>query len=241
MSLQFDPMSPEFRRHPYPVYDQLRAYAPIFYWELGNTWFLSRYEDCKTLLSDKRLGHLSVSGNSMLFQNPPDHTRLRGLVNRAFTPRMIERYRDRVQAITDGLLDNVRADEHMDLIAQFAYLLPVTIIAEMLGVPPEDHVVFQQWSKHLVKGLDLGDKAEVQDALDEAIGAFNTYFSRLIADRRAIPKNDLLSALVAAEEAGERLTEPELYATCRLLLVAGHETTVNLIGNGVLALLRHPA
>jgi cytochrome P450 len=201
-------------------------------------WFLTRYEDCRALLSEKSLGHVNVSP-SMLFQNPPDHTRLRGLVSRAFTPRMIEQYRDRVQAITNQLLEAVRADGHMDLIAQFAYRLPVTLIAEMLGVPPEDHRVFQQWSKQLVKGLDLIDKTEVQAGLEEAIEAFNSYFSGLIAARRTAPKDDLLSALVAAEASGDRLSEPELYATCRLLLVAGHETTVNLIGNGVLALLRH--
>ncbi len=240
MNIQFNPLSPEFRALPYPVYDQLRAAAPIFYWEPGNMWFLSRYEDCKTLLTEKRLGHLSVSGNSMLFQNPPDHTRLRGLVSRAFTPRMVERSRDRVQAIINQLLDAVQADGHMDVIAQFAYLLPVTVIAEMLGVPPEDHVVFQQWSKQLVKGLDLVDETEPQEGVGEALEAFNTYFSHLIADRRAAPQDDLLSALVAAESSGDRLTEAELYATCRLLLVAGHETTVNLIGNGVLALLQHP-
>jgi cytochrome P450 len=202
-------------------------------------WFLTQYEDCKALLSDRRLGHVATPGNSMLFQNPPDHTRLRGLVNRAFTPRMIEKYRDRVQAITHHLLDDVQADGHMDLIAKFAYLLPVTVIAEMLGVPPADHVLFQQWSKQLVKGLDLADKTALQEALEAAINAFNTYFSSLIAECRTAPKDDVLSALVAAEEAGDRLTESELYATCRLLLVAGHETTVNLIGNGVLALLRH--
>ena len=239
MNMQFDPTSPEFRTYPYPFYDQLRAFAPIFYWEPQNLWFLTRYEDCKALLSDRRLGHVPTPGNSMLFQNPPDHTRLRGLVNRAFTPRMIEQYRDRVQAITHHLLDDVQADGHMDLIAKFAYLLPVTVIAEMLGVPPADHVLFQQWSKQLVKGLDLADKTALQKAFEAAINAFNTYFSSLIAERRTAPKNDLLSALVAAEEAGDRLTESELYATCRLLLVAGHETTVNLIGNGVLALLRH--
>lgn len=238
MHMQFDPTSPEFRAYPYPFYDQLRALAPIFYWEPGNMWFLTRYEDCRALLSEKSLGHVNVSP-SMLFQNPPDHTRLRGLVSRAFTPRMIEQYRDRVQAITHQLLEAVRADGHMDLIAQFAYRLPVTLIAEMLGVPPEDHRVFQQWSKQLVKGLDLIDKTEVQAELETAIEAFNTYFSSLIEARRTAPKDDLLSALVAAEASGDRLSEPELYATCRLLLVAGHETTVNLIGNGVLALLRH--
>jgi len=239
MNMQFDPTSPEFRAYPYPFYDQLRSLAPIFYWEPGNMWFLTRYEDCRALLSEKRLGHENVSP-SMLFQNPPDHTRLRGLVSRAFTPRMIEQYRDRVQAITHRLLEAVQADGHMDLIAQFAYLLPVTLIAEMLGVPPEDHRLFQQWSKQLVKGLDLIDKtAEVQEELETAIAAFNAYFSSLIEARRTAPQDDLLSALVAAEASGDRLSEPELYATCRLLLVAGHETTVNLIGNGVLALLRH--
>lgn len=239
MNLQFDPTSPAFRTHPYPFYDQLRAFAPIFFWEPQNMWFLTRYHDCKALLSERRLGHIPTPGNSMLFQNPPDHTRLRGLVNRAFTPRMIEQYRDRVQVITHQLLDDVQADRHMDLIAKFAYLLPVTVIAEMLGVPSADHVLFQQWSKQLVKGLDLIDKTALQEPLEAAIQAFNTYFSSLMAERRIAPQDDLLSALVAAEETGDRLNESELYATCRLLLVAGHETTVNLIGNGVLALLRH--
>ncbi len=239
MSIQFDPTSPAFRAQPYPYYDQLRALAPIFYWEPEDMWFLSRYEDCKTLLTERRLGHLEP-GISMLFQNPPDHTRLRGLVNRAFTPRMVEQNRSRVQAITNRLLDDVQADGGMDLIAKFAYLLPVTVIAEMLGVPPEDHVVFQQWSKILVKSLDLGDHPDVQEQLEGVLESFRTYFSGLIAERRGTPKDDLLSALVEAEEAGDRLSETELYATCQLLLVAGHETTVNLIGNGVLALLRDP-
>lgn len=239
MSMQFDPMSPEFRAHPYPFYDQLRSFAPMVYWEPANMWFLTRYADCKTLLSDKRLGHQGTPGSSMLFQNPPAHTRLRGLVSRAFTPRMIEQNRDRILAITHRLLDDVQDDGHMDLIAQFAYLLPVTVIAEMLGVPSEDHVRFQQWSKQLVKGLDLVDREDVAEALQEAIEGFRTYFGGLIAQRRKAPQDDLLSALVAAEEVGDRLSEPELYTTCQLLLVAGHETTVNLIGNGVLALLRH--
>lgn len=238
VNMQFDPTSSEFRIHPYPFYDQLRSFAPIFYWQPQDMWFLTRYEDCKAFLSDKRLGHL-VPGTSMLFQNPPDHTRLRGLVNRAFTPRMVEQFRGRVQSITNRLLDAVQDDGEMDLIAKFAYLLPVTVIAEMLGVPPEDHVVFQQWSKILVKSLDLSDNAEIEAQIQDAINSFSTYFSSLIAERRVTPKYDLLSALVEAEEADDRLSEAELYATCQLLLVAGHETTVNLIGNGVLALLRH--
>lgn len=243
MSMQFDPTSPAFRAQPYPYYDQLRVFAPMFYWEPQNMWFLSRYEDCKALLTDRRLGRLEPRA-SMLFQNPPAHTRLRSLVNRAFTPRMVEQSRDRVQAISNRLLDEVQPDGQpggqMDLMAKFAYLLPVTVIAEMLGVPPEDHVVFQGWSKILVKSLDLGVKPDIQAQVESAFESFRSYFSGLIAERRRAPKDDLLSALVEAEEAGDRLSETELYATCQLLLVAGHETTVNLIGNGVLALLRHP-
>ncbi len=153
---------------------------------------------------------------------------------------MVEQNRDRVQAITDHLLDEVQADGQMDLMAKFAYLLPVNVIAEMLGVPTEDHVVFQEWSKILVKSLDLGDQTHIQEQIQQAMESFRAYFSPMIAERRATPKDDLLSALVEAEEAGDRLSETELYATCQLLLVAGHETTVNLIGNGVLALLRDP-
>ncbi len=237
---QFNPRSPEFRANPYPFYERLRAEAPIFYWADRDMWLISQYADCKTLLRDNRLGHHATPGNSMLFQNPPDHTRLRGLVNKAFTPRMVERWRDTAQALTDQLLDKVQAQGHMDIIADLAYPLPLVIIAEMMGVPPEDHVKFQNWSEIVTRDLDIDQDPVVGEQSSLAIQAFEAYFAELIAQRRQEPSDDLLTDLVEAEEAGDKLRETELHTTARLLLIAGHETTVNLIGNAVLTLLQHP-
>lgn len=238
--LQFDPRSPEFRSNPYPFYDSLRSAAPIYYWETWNAWFLTRHEDCRTLLRDKRLGNTPLPGDSMLYQNPPDHTRLRNLVNKAFTPRMIDQFRSRIQQVTHDLLDQIENCEQADLISSLAYPLPVIVIAEMLGVPPEDHIKFQNWSRFITKSLDFADNSDIQEEIQEAAEAFKQYFKDLIAERRGAPQNDLLSALAMAEEEGDKLSEAELYNTCRLLLVAGHETTVNLIGNGIFALLCNP-
>jgi unspecific monooxygenase len=178
----------------------------------------------------------------MLDRDPPDHTRLRGLVSKAFTPRVVEGLRPRVQQIVDGLLDQNAARGSMELIEDFAYPLPVTVICEMLGVPVEDHETFKGWSREMARSLDPEEflPQDVVERRQRAIESFSEYFSRLIEERRARPRDDLLSALIAAEEAGDKLTGPELLAICILLLVAGHETTVNLIGNGTLALLRHP-
>ena len=176
----------------------------------------------------------------MLFKNPPDHTRLRGLVHKAFTPRRVEQMRSQIQAITDGLLDRVQAAGRADLIAELAYPLPVTVIAAMLGVPAEDHAQFHAWSDALAHSLDLTEDPEVYTRASRAAVALTAYLRTIIEQRRRQPQDDLLSALILAEEGGGRLSEDELYATVTLLLVAGHETTVNLIGNGVLALLRHP-
>jgi cytochrome P450 len=182
-------------------------------------------------------------GLSMLDRDPPDHTRLRGLASKAFTPRVVEALRPRIQQIVDDLLAGVEPRGGMDLIEEFAYPLPVIVICEMLGVPVEDHERFKGWSLDLARGLDsvlLGPDSEVARRSGAAREALTEYFRGLIGTRRVSPRADLLSALIAAEEAGDRLTEHELLATCILLLVAGHETTVNLIGNGTLALLRHP-
>src|SRR4029453_14979427 len=182
-------------------------------------------------------------GLSMLDRDPPDHTRLRGLVSKAFTPRVIEQLRPHIQQIVAGLLDKVEGGPGMDLIEQFAYPLPVIVICEMLGVPVADHERFKGWGLDIARGLDtilLPPDSEVGKRSIAARRALADYFRALIAERRAAPRPDLLSALIAAEEAGDKLNEEELLATCILLLVAGHETTVNLIGNGTLALLRHP-
>lgn len=254
MAIQFDPRSPEFRRNPYPTYELLRNHAPIYYWETWGITFLSRHEDCTELLRDNRLGRSGygeppsdqaalwhMTNDWMLLQNPPDHTRLRGLVHKAFTPRMVEQLRGKIQEITNHLLDRVQPQGEMDLIAGLAYPLPVTVIAEMLGVPEDDRDTFHQWSDALGRSLDLTDDPAVYQRASIAAAEFTGYLRELAGQRRRRPTNDLLSALVTVEDQGEHLTEDELYATCALLLVAGHETTINLIGNGTLALLRNPA
>ena len=250
----FDPRSPDFRANPYPYYDLLRAGTPVFYWPAWGIWFLSRYDDCNTLLRDPRVGHaemgfaapaqqralFEMQARWMLVKNPPDHTRLRGLVHKAFTPRMVERMRSQVQTLTNDLIDRFEADGYADLIAQLAYPLPVTVIAQMLGIPPQDHEQFHAWSDALARSLDLTEDPLVYDRASVAAEALTDYLREIVAQRRRAPQDDLLNALIAAEEAGGRLTEDELYATVALLLVAGHETTINLIGNGTLALLQRP-
>lgn len=250
----FDPRSPEFRTNPYPYYDMLRATGPVFYWGEWGIWFLSRHDDCSALLRDPRLGRGEMNGEPpeaqqalfemqkrwMLLKNPPDHRRLRELVHKAFTPRRVEAMRDRIQAITDGLLDWVEGAGQADIIADFAYPLPVTVIAEMLSIPVGDQELFRDWSDALAHSLDLTDDPAVYNRASVAAEALTDYLREILAHRRRQPQDDLLSALITAEEGEGRLSEEELYATCALLLIAGHETTINLIGNGLLALLRHP-
>jgi len=254
--LHFNPMDPEFVADPYPTYRRLRAEDPVHRSPLG-FWVLTRYEDVVGVLRDSRLAKEAIAtyvaarfnipvpglGLSMLDRDPPDHTRLRGLVSKAFTPRVVEVLRPRIQALVDELLDRVEGNASMDLIEDFAYPLPVTVICEMLGVPVEDRERFKQWGLDIARGLDsimLPPDSEVARRSMAARNGLSDYFRELIALRRARPRADMLSDLIAAEEAGDKLTESELLATCILLLVAGHETTVNLIGNGTLALLRHP-
>ena len=177
-----------------------------------------------------------------LILDPPDHTRLRGLVSKAFTPKAIEQERPRVQRIVDELLDRVAERRCVELIEEIAYPLPVRAICGMLGVPPEDHERFSGWSRLLSQAMDPQPNTppETIAARREAGNAFAQYFRDFIAERRKRPGDDLLSQLIAVEEAGDVLSENELISTSILLLAAGHETTVSLIGNGVLALLRHP-
>ncbi|MGH7348747.1 MAG: cytochrome P450 [Candidatus Rokuibacteriota bacterium] len=255
--IQFNPMDPAFVADPYPMYHRLRAEDPVHHSPLG-FWVLTRYPDVMVTLRDPRLIKEPIAafvaarfgmavppglGLSMLDRDPPDHTRLRSLVSKAFTPRALERLRPEIQQIVDGLLAEVEARGSMDLIEEFAYPLPVRVICEMLGVPVKDHERFKAWGLDIARGLDaimLPPDSEVGQRSVSGRRALAGYFRELIAERRAAPRDDMLSALIAAEEAGDKLNEEELLATCILLLVAGHETTVNLIGNGTLALLRHP-
>ena len=263
LATEFNPLSPEFQANPYPYYEMLRANAPVFYWEGWNMWFLTRYDDCVAALKNPHFGHeitrvmtreelgwgpqpetvlpvYDMQRQWMLLKDTPDHTRLRTLVHKAFTPRMIELLRERAQRITDGLIDKAQPKGSMDLIGEFALLLPVTVIAEMLGVPPEDYEVLHGWSRDIADTLEFNESEETGKLASKATVEFSAYLRDLIDERRKAPKEDLISNLIAIEAEGDRLSEDEMVAMCILLLFAGHETTVNLIGNGTLALLRHP-
>jgi cytochrome P450 len=253
----FNPLLPEFHANPYPFYRRLREEDPVHASPLG-VWILTRYDDAVMALRDPRFGREGMADRleaqlgmapdpsrtrDMLFRDPPDHTRLRALVSRAFTPRVVEAMRPHIQEIVDSLLDRVESAHAMEVIEDLAYPLPVTVICEMLGVPTSDRDVFKQWSADIARSLDaaiLPAGSEVIPRGRDARAALGEYFRSLIAMRRKNPQADLLSGLIAAEEEGNKLSEGELLATCMLLLIAGHETTVNLIGNGILALLRHP-
>jgi cytochrome P450 len=178
----------------------------------------------------------------MLFQDPPDHTRLRGLVSKAFTPRAVEILRNEIAGIVEQLLDKVKGEQTFDLMATLAYPLPVLVICELLGVAEQDRYRFGAWSRALGEGFDnmSNQDPEVLRRGNEAAAGLTEYFLELVEARRKEPRDDLLSGMIAAEEKGDRLSEDELLATCVLLFFAGHETTVNLIGNGTLALLRNP-
>ncbi len=263
----FNPLDQGFRVNPYPVYRRLLEEQPVHVTPFGIPAF-ARYADCLAILRDHKrfssderksptyemerqavqaaLGPeaelIDDADRPFLFFDPPDHSRLRRLVNQAFTPRAVEALRPRIQQIVDGLLDAVAAKGSMDVIADLAYPLPVIVICEMLGVPPEDQSTFRVWSSELARSLDpaITLPPEVLQRRFRAINDSREYFRALVSERRKAPSSDLLSALIAVEEEGDKLTERELLSTCTLLLIAGHETTVNLIANGVLQLLRHP-
>src|SRR5438067_3076590 len=243
------PLLVQFRDNPYPLYRHLHATAPVQWNDVLEAWTLARYADVMFSLTDPRFSadrsiqpvDSSWVAKSMLVSDPPDHTRLRALVQKAFTPRMIDQLRPRIIAIIGELLDRIaERDGQFDLIADLAYPLPVVVIAELLGVPPEDRSVFHEWSALLAASLDPLVSPELMQRVLPAREALHTYLRGIIAERRREPKSDLISALVSVEERGDTLSEPELVVMCTLLLIAGHETTVNLIGNGTLALLEHP-
>ena len=254
--VEFNPLLPEFRNNPYPTYHRLQNEDPVHKSMLPGAWVLSRYADIAMALRDGRFGRANAEtfwkerlGDGpaydiltkwMLFRDPPDHTRLRGLVNKAFTPRVIENLRPRVQEIVDELVDAVQNEGGMNLMAAFAYPLPILVICEMLGVPSKDRPLFKEWSGDLARILDPILTPDVVERGHALIASMSEYFRGLIAQLRKNPQGNLLDAMIAAEEQGDRLSEEELLANCILLFGAGHETTVNLIGNGTFALLRHP-
>ena len=248
----FNPLDRSLRANPYPAYRRLREKDPVHRSRMVDTWVLSRYEDIDAVLrdyrrfsnddrraSDRRLIR-SAEVPSMLRLDPPDHTRLRSLVGKAFTPQATERLRPRVEAIADSLLDQMGSAARFDVITALAEPLPVIVIAELLGVPPEDRDKFSAWSYHIERALEPtfteAEAKNVQQARAELVA----YFNGMIELRRKHPSDDLLSNLIVAEDQGARLTRDELISTLILLLVAGNVTTTGLIGNGLLALLQHP-
>ena len=252
---EFNPFDPAVVADPYPYYRRMREEDPVHRNASIRAWFLTRHADVCELLRDDRFSSDGTRseryveplpgrgrpGRSMLVVDPPDHTRLRSLVSKAFTPRMVEQLRPRIESIAADLVDRLASGpQETDLIGQFAYPLPVIVIAEMLGVPARDRAQFQEWSAIVVRGLDPFLDRETQEAVFDARDALTGYLRGIIGERRREPAGDLITAMIAAREKGDLLSEGELVAMCNLLLVAGHETTVNLIGGGTLALLRNP-
>lgn len=250
--------SPENRASPHPLYAKMRREAPILRMISPATgkpiWFFTRYDDCVTVLKDTRFGKeiekqhdqglvaddgaamdvLAVVNRNMLNFDPPDHTRLRGLVHKAFTPQVVTNLRPRIGEIALKLVTEMRDSGEADLLSAYAYPLPITVIAELLGVPTADRTCFHEWAQALLISGDSGN-------LNEAVQEFTAYIQAIFDERRANPGDDLISALIAAEETGDEIDATELIGMVFLLLVAaGHTTTANLIGNGTLALLQHP-
>jgi cytochrome P450 len=257
----FDPFAPGFTDDPYPQYAKMRAEAPVYEHPFG-FWLLTRYDDVSWLLraglsveddnvaADSLLRQLraEVYGDgapragavSMLDRDPPDHTRLRKLVSKAFTPRAIEGLRPRITALVDGLLDEMAAEGRVDLVDALAFPLPFSVIAEMLGTPPADHERIRQLTGTVVRSLEPIADPQLVAAIMAADEELSGLAAEMIAWKRANPANDLLSALIHAEDDGDVLNDDELIAQTLLLYIAGHETTVNLIAGGTLALLRSP-
>jgi cytochrome P450 len=258
---KFNPFLREYRSNPYPQYHALRRSAPIYFSPAFRGLILSRYADIVPILQDARFGvdrtqarvfqQLDLFGalspdfaatvaTTLLMQDPPSHTRLRRLVNKAFTPRVVEQLRGRIQGIVDELIDRIKARGEMALVDDFACPLPVRVIAEMLGVAADDRVEFKKWSDALTVLLDPIQASGGMAPAERAYAELSAYMRNVFAARRQQPRDDLISALVAVEEAGEHLNETELMSLVTLILGAGHETTTNLIGNAVMALLENP-
>jgi len=261
--VDYDPRRLEIIANPFPIFAELRERDPVHWSDVLGGWVLTRYRDVRQVLNDPRFSadritpfraHLEPAARAQVaellrtlglwavFNDAPAHTRRRGLLNKAFTPRAVMGLRPLIERIVAHLLSRVVARENMDLIAEFAYPLPASVIAGMIGVPIEDIDRVKIWSDEIAafvgSALATPDKRERGE---RGVCEMSAYFREIVADHRKHPKDDILSALLAVEESGSGFTEDELVASCILLLFAGHETTTNLVGNGVLALLRHPA
>ena len=257
----FNPFLPSYLEHPYPAYAALRAEQPVHFSAALQAWVLTGYEECERVLRDHATfsssplvatGQLSTMLQqqrrefplgevpSVLNSDPPVHTRLRGLVNRAFTPRTVEELRPRIEEVADELLAEARAGTSFDVASGLAQPLPIIVIAELLGVPAADRELLKRWSTAIASTTNVLNPPAVLEAARLATSELIAYIDGVVAERRARPADDLISALIEVEEAGQRLSHDELLAFSILLLLAGHETTTNLIANGALALAQHP-
>ena len=258
-------LSPEYVESPYATFDVLREHAPVYWSGRWSAWLVTRYDDVRSVLQDygrfsnrgrytaymaqlseeqrAQLGRLleHYEHGGLVQSDPPEHTRLRRLVNQAFTPRAIKTMRELVEEIVDELLEGMAERERAELVSDFAFPLPATVIAGMLGVRAEERDQFGTWSSKIQRFLGSGD-AHFPYALEaqESWGRMNAIFGALLKDRRQHPQDDLVSALAQARDADAGLSEDEIIRTCGAMLIAGHETTTNLIASGVLALLGHP-
>jgi len=258
----FAPDDPAFLENPYPYYEMGRQLSPLLL-PAPNLWLVFGYEHITAILKDhatwssdsrsrplpevqqldegEAMGDFGMAEPSMLGEDPPRHTRLRSLVSQAFTPRMIEQLAPRIRQVASELLDPVIPTGTMDLVETLSYPLPVIMISEILGIPPEDREMFKAWSDEIVSDLGTGVQGEQESRVrPETIEAMRDYFERMAAVRRAEPRDDLLSRLLAAETEGQKLSFPELLQMLILLLVAGNETTTNLISNAVIEFMEHP-
>lgn len=240
--------SAEHQLNPFPHYERMRETAPVHYDEQSGSWHVFRYDDVQRALSEyatfsSRMGGDDASGTGQLFAasliatDPPRHRQLRSLVTQAFTPKAVDALAPRIAALTDELLEGIAARGSADLIKELAYPLPVIVIAELMGIPAEDRERFKQWSDVIVSQTRTDSTSENHSGTNVEM---TEYFLALIDQRRRRPGQDLISTLLAAEIDGQKLTVPELLGFCALLLVAGNETTTNLIGNAVLCLAEYP-
>jgi pimeloyl-[acyl-carrier protein] synthase len=251
----YNPLSPSLYLDPYPTYAVLRAKDPVHWSTLAHAWVFSRYEDVDAILRDHRRfsndarnrqipkglrSSTAFPRRSMFFLDPPDHTRLRALVNKAFTPGAIEALKPAIQEIMETLLDQIEDPASFDVMEAIAQPLSVLALARLLGAPAQDWVRLAGWSHRVARTLEPTTRAADDQEAVRAAYDLDDYFRGIIDERRGQPQPDLISALVAVEDVGDKLNQNELLMMLRLLLVAGHETTTDLIGNGLLALLRHP-
>lgn len=262
-SVNFNPLLPEYRQNPHPFLHRLREADPVHWSPVFQVWVLTRYADCVTALRDRRLScsprewhnyekHLLRGGGAaqpqaeiarhfMLQIDPPDHTRLRALVSKAFTPRVVEAMRPKIQAIVDGMLDRVQQAGQMDLVADLAYPLPIVVIGRLLGTPPEDDRRIKEWSAIVLPSFGPAISAGQLEIINRAAAEFRDFFKALIEQRRRSPGSDLIDGLIAARDGENKLSDAELISTCILLVSAGHITTVQLLAKGMLLLLHNPA